>query len=350
MSLFSSGVGDFFGLDIGTTAVRAVHLRGGSDGPKQLVAYASQVLDHKIASSDADDDRQRLGQLIAEFVANSGIKTKNVVIGIPSKHVYSTVVDAPAMNKNELTNSIPYLAEQYIPVPIEQVKLDYKVIGQSPESADKQEIFVAAAKNQYLENRLQMIEDIGLNVIAIEPDALALSRSIVPQKATDANVIIDIGSVSTDVVLVFNQAPRLIRALPIGSETVIKSVTNSLNVEKDQARQFIEKFGFDKTKLEGQVNQALIVATDNLLSEITKSIKFFTGRYTNVAVSKIILGGYAAVLPQFPNYITEKLEIASEVANPWSSTVYTQAQAEQLMALASQFGVAVGLAQWSEQK
>jgi type IV pilus assembly protein PilM len=350
MSLFSSGVGDFFGLDIGSTAVRAVHLRGGPDAPKQLVAYASQALDHKLASSDADEDRQRIGQIVAEFIANSGIKTKSVVVGVPSKQVYSTVVDAPAMNKNELANSIPFLSEQYIPVPIDQVKLDYVPIGQSPAGQDKQEIFVAAAKKQYLENRLQMIEDIGLNVIAIEPDALAISRSVLAPNVLDATVIIDIGSVSTDVVLVFNQAPRLTRALPIGSETIVKSVTNSLNVEKDQARQFIEKFGFDGSKLEGQVNEALSVATDNLLSEITKSIKFFIGRYSNVAVSKVVLGGYAAVLPQFPNHITTKLEIASEVANPWINIVYTQAQAEQLAALSSQFGVAVGLAQWSQKK
>ena len=241
MGIFSAANNDFFGLDIGTSALRLVQIKKGSN---QLMLQSSLAVDSKVSLSDAEEDRANMSQIIAGFVAQSGAKTKNVVLGLPSKNLYSYVIDTPIMNQQEMQKTLPVLSEQYIPVPIDNVKLDAKIIGKSPSSDNQQEVFVAAAQNSFLESRLEMIESIGLNVLAIEPDGLAIARAVMSPNIMDPVLIMDIGAFSTDIIIVQNQAPKLIRSIPTGNEAILKSMSGALNIHKDQAQQFISKFGF----------------------------------------------------------------------------------------------------------
>src|SRR5579875_517036 len=110
-----SGNSDFFGLDIGTTAVRIVQLRGPH---KALVNYGYVPVDSKVALSDSKADQQKLSQLIRQLVDKARVATKNVAVGIPSTRVFTTVVDTDRLPKDELSKAIGYQADSLIPTPI----------------------------------------------------------------------------------------------------------------------------------------------------------------------------------------------------------------------------------------
>src|SRR5665213_1798651 len=110
-----SGVSDFFGLDIGTTAIRLVQLSGA--GPaKSLVKYAYIPIDANLSQSDSKVDQQKLAQSISELITQARMNTKNVTVGIPSQRVFTTVVDIDTVPKNELAKTIHYQADSLIPV------------------------------------------------------------------------------------------------------------------------------------------------------------------------------------------------------------------------------------------
>lgn len=346
MSLVT-GVSDFFGLDIGTTGLRAVQV---SNSPKNKVLqkYASVPIDGKVSQSDAKADQQKLAVKIKEMLASSGITTKNVAVGLPSQRVFTTVVDIERLEKGEMEKTIHYQADSLIPTPVAESKIDWAVIGDSPAAADKVEVLLTSVTNDYSESRLDLIESIGLNVVAFEPDNLALTRSMLAPEVTEPQMVLDIGSRSTDLVITMNGAPRLTRAIPTGSDAIIKAAVQNLNIDEKQAREFVFKFGLSENKLEGQVYNAIIGIIDLLMNDIGKSIKFFQTRYKDTGISRIVMTGGASSLPEFPLYIANKTGIDVEIGNAWRNITYDQSRQNELMAVSNHFGVAAGLAERNE--
>lgn len=343
MSLLN-GVSSFFGLDIGTTAIRVVQLKG--NGPvKSLVRYAYVPVDSKLVLSDAKSDQARLSQIIKELLDQARMSTRNVAVGIPSQRVFTGVVDFDRLPPNELSKAIRYQADSLIPTPLEKSKIDWAVIGDSPKDKTKVEVLLSSVENNFVEQRLDMLESIGLDVIAFEPDNLALTRALVAQDAMQPQMVIDIGSKATDIVVTANGAPRLTRSIPTGAEAVIRSAAQNLNIDDKQARQFVFKFGLSRDKLEGRIYDAIIGTVDLLTSEIDKSIKFFQSRYTEMPLSRIIVTGGASALPEFPLYLANKFAIEVEIGNAWRNVSFAPERQNELLAVSNHFGVATGLAE-----
>jgi type IV pilus assembly protein PilM len=339
-----TGVSSFFGLDIGTTAVRVVQLRGG--GPiKSLIRYAYVPVDSKMVLSDSKNDQQRLAQVIKELVEQAGMSTRNVAVGIPSQKVFTAVVDFDRLPTDELAKAIRYQADSLIPTPLEKSKMDWAVIGDSPKDKTKVEVLLTSVENDFVEQRLDMLESIGLDVVAFEPDNLALTRALIASDSPQAQMVLDMGSRTSDLVLTAAGAPRLTRSIPTGVEAIVRSAAQNLNIDEQQARQFVFKFGMGRDKLEGRIYDAVSGTIDILTGEIDKSIKFFQSRYAETPVSRVIVTGGASALPEFPLYLANKFAIEVEIGNAWRNVSFSPDRQNELLAVSNHFGVAAGLAE-----
>ncbi len=342
MNALFGGSEDFFSLDVGSTGIRLVELRGNT--PKALVKYAYIPLEGAVAMSDSKADQQKLAQAISQLVKQAGVSTKNVVAGIPSAKVFTTVADVDRLSSSELAKSIPLQADALIPTPLSDSKVDWALIGDSPTDKTKQEILLTSVPNKFVEERLDMLESIGLNVIAFEPDNLAMARALaLPDPKPQ--LLLDVGRRSTDLVVVSDGIPHLTRSIPTGVEAIVRAATQNLNVDDKQAEQFVFKFGLSKDKLEGQVYQAVSGTIDLLTTEIEKSIKFFQTRYNGMAIDHIVVTGGASVIPEFPLYLANKFGLNVEIGDAWRNVSYSADRQNELSAISNQFGVAVGLAE-----
>jgi type IV pilus assembly protein PilM len=339
-----SGVSEFFGLDIGTTSIRAVQLRG--TGPiKTLDRYGSAPVAGNIAVSDSKPDQQKLAQAIVQLCKQAGITTKNVAVGVPSGRVFTTVIDMEKLSHAELAKTIRYQADSFIPTPLAESKIDWALLGDSPKEPNKSEVLLSSVSNSYIESRLDLLEGVGFNVIAFEPDTFCLMRSIVAPDATLPQMVIDVGAQSSDLVIVVNGAPRLTRTIPVGTEAIIRSAIAGLGVDAAQATQFVYKFGVSRDKLDGRVYNSIINVVDNLVTEIEKSIKFFQGRYTNLKLERIIVTGGASTLPELPLYVANKFGINVEIGNAWRNVSFPASRQNELLSISNHFAVACGLAE-----
>jgi type IV pilus assembly protein PilM len=343
MSSLFGGTSDFFGLDIGSTAVRLVQLQG-SAGNKTLVKYAYVPIDPKISLSESKQDQVVLVDIIAKLVKQAGVSTRNVAVGIPSSRVFTTLADVERLPANELAKAIQYQADALIPTPLAESKVDWALIGDSPTDKVKQEILLSSVPNKFIEDRLDMLESVGLNVIAFEPDNLAMARALASPES-GAQLLLDVGRKSTDLVILLNGVPHLTRSIPTGVESVVKTAMQNLNIDEKQAEQFVFKFGLSKEKLEGQVLGAVISTVDLLIGEVEKSIKFFQTRYAGTKIERIIVTGGASVIPEFPLYVANKFGISVEIGNAWRNVAFSRDRQNELLAISNQFGVAVGLAE-----
>lgn len=338
------GVGDFFGLDIGTNAIRVVQLAPTSPGKWSLRHYGYAPIDIKTATANSSEAKNRLGEVIMTVVGQSGIKTKNVAIGLSASKTFVTVIDMPMTTEAELKSTIKYQLDQYIPMPLEEAKVDWSLLGTSLHDPSKQEVLLASTSMEYAEDRLELVEALGFDVIAAEPENLASIRALASPGIQGAQVIVDVQEQVINVGVLFDDAPRLVRSIPSGLSTLVHAAVQNLNVQEDQARQFILKFGLAPDKLEGQVVRALESTVEGFASELLKSIKFFQTRYPSVTVGTVLLAGYASVIPQLDQYLASKVGIQTMVTNPWQKvTVPTNDQ--NFAAIAPEFSVAVGLAE-----
>jgi type IV pilus assembly protein PilM len=340
MSLLS-GISDFFGLDIGTTAIRLVQLQG--NYPKTLVKYAYVPIDPKLSLSDAKGDQLKIAQIVLDLCSQAKMTTKNVVVGLPSRRIFTTLVDLDKVSAKELEKTIMFQADSLIPTPIAESKIDWAIIGDSPKEASKIEVLLSSVSNKYIEDKLDALESVGLNIIAFEPENLAILRALISPGTTTPILVLDVGSLGTDLIVPVNDAPKLTRSIAVGTQAIIKSAAQNLNIDNDQAQQFIFKFGLDPTKLDGQLNKAIQGTLESLNSEIDKSIKFFETRY-NTKITKIIVTGGASLIPNFPNTIANTFGVDVEIGNAWHNVSFPESRQNELLAVANQFSVAVGLA------
>ena len=341
------GVGDFFSLDIGTNSMRIVQLSGGSQHGWTLQKYAYVPITPQLTQDASDLGRKRLGEAILGAVNQAGIKTKNIAVGLPASKTFTSIVETDTLPEKELAKSFKYELDKYVPMAMSDAKADYVVLGLSPNDPAKTEILVSSVAKEYAESTMEMIEKTGLNIVAMEPEPLALARALTTPGAIDATMVVDFGEESTDIVIMYKDKPRLVRSIPGGVDILIRAVANGLNVRPDQARQFLLKFGLDQNQVSGQVLNVLSSHLDGYAAELAKSIRFFQTKYINGKIGGIVLSSYASMIPLFPEYIEAKTGVPTMRGNPWQFVRTTSSQQRTLANVSSEFAVAIGLSERS---
>lgn len=341
------GVGDFFSLDIGTNSMRIIQLAGDNKSGWALVRYAYVPIEQKLTADTSELGKKHLGEAIMGAVEQAGIKTKSVAVGLPASKTFTSVVEVDTLPEKELNKVFQYEMDKYVPMPMSDAKADYVILGLSPNDPQKTEVLVSSVAREYAEDVLETIEKTGLNVIAMEPEPLAMARSLAIPGAIDANLIVDFGEKSTDLVITYQGKPRLVRSIQGGFGQLVTAVTNGLGVKEDQARQFILKFGLAEDMVEGQVFKILNPSLDTYASELAKSVRFFQTKYLNGKVGSIVLSGYASMIPLFSEYIEAKTNIPTIKGNPWQLVRTTPEQQHALLPVASEFAVVIGLSERS---
>lgn len=339
------GVGDFFALDIGTSALRLIQLSGDRRHGFKLSRFAYVPVDPRVVQDTSELGQRKMGEIILGAMKQAGIKTHNIALGLPSGKTYTAVIEVPNQTERELKKTIKYELDQYIPMAVDEAEVDYTILGPSPNDPNKAEVLISSTSIDYAEEKMEMVERLGLNVIAQEPEPIAMTRSLAPVGSQDARIIVDLGETSTDLVVVYKGAPRLVRSVPGGLSALISTVAATLNVREDQARRFILKFGLAQDKLDGQVFKALDGNLDMFSQELTKSVRFFQNKYAGTQVVGIVLSGFAGIIPFIAEYIEVKTNVQTIQGNPWQLVEVVPEQQRALMAVASEFAVAIGLAE-----
>ncbi len=339
MGVFQTSV-DFFGLDIGSSAIRLVELKHHGGNPV-LVTMGEVAVEGNITTSDSTNDRPKVSALVRKLVQDSGVSTKNVVASLPSAKVFASVISTPNLSDSELDSAVRYQADEYIPMALDQVKLDWARVGEGA-TADHVEVLLVAAPNTITDRYTAILEGAGLEILALETDGVALSRAMV-KPASLPVLILDFGSSNTSIIIVAGGTPRLIRSVPVGGNVLCRVVAQALGLDDTQAQQFVYKFGLTQSKLEGEVLKSLKPSVDSLIADVSKSITFFAERSPQSKLEKIVLTGGSSKLPELPTYLANAVGLPVEIGNPWQNVSYPAKLQDQLAAGAASYAVAAGL-------
>jgi len=332
---------DYFGIDIGATSVRLVQLKKHGTKPV-LVAYGSTALPANLIASDAADAVDKLAQTIKTLVKDAGITTKSVVAALPASKVFASVITTPKVSAAELGQAVKYQVDQYIPMPIDQVRLDWTVLGPG-KNENEQLVLLIAAPNTTTEKYLNIFEKAGLELVALEVDVTALSRAVLTPDAGQV-VMLDVGSLASTVSIVVNGAPHLIHSVPVGAAAFVQALGQGLKIDANEAMAMVQKFGMNKNAMDGKVLKHLKPVADSILDEIKKSTAFYANENSDARLEKLVFTGGAAGMPELPLYVANSLKMPVELGNAWLNVSYPSDMQSDLAAVNRDYAVAVGCA------
>jgi type IV pilus assembly protein PilM len=249
---------------------------------------------------------------------------KPVATALPESLAYTSIISMPYLSDAELASSIHWEAEQHIPVPLEEVQLEYQVLSKPKKGAvgEKMQVLLVASKKTVVERVNDLFDAAGLELVNLETGLLAGYRSIagmVPQ--TGGVAFLNMGALSTDILIVESGKMMLTYAISTGGLVLTRAIQQGLGLTGQQAEEYKRAYGLDQTQLEGKVVASLTPVMNILIGEIRKAVQYYQSSQMGSGITTVLLTGGASYLRGLPAYLTQMLSAEVMVVNPFQTAV-----------------------------
>lgn len=308
------------GLDIGSTTMKLVELEQ-SGRMQKLITVGVSATPPKGLLSEASFDQIALSEAVKKLALDAKVGTKSVNVALPENMVYTRVIQMPQLSEAELASAIRWEAEQYIPLPLSEVVLDYKVMqkGTTPNEGARMQVFLVAAPKTVVGKYQKVIELAGLELVSIETESLALGRALLEEsQSSPVTLVVSIGAQRTTVFMAKGSAILLTYVIPSGGNALTRAIATDLEIDQMQAEEYKKTYGLKKDVLSGKIVHTLTPLLANLISELKRTISFYQEKSEQpLSMKRIVLVGGGAKLPGLVVYLTENLGIETQIGDPW---------------------------------
>lgn len=298
-------MGSFFGLDIGSSQVKALQAQKHETGYK-----VNHFATENIKGRD-------LVEVIKSVVKEAGIKlTSEVNVALPESEVYTRIVTTPRLSETELASSIQYEAEQYVPVSMDQVELFHQVLDQVENSTGEanMRVLLIAVTKERLKKLTDLLDMVGLMPKSLETELFSLKR--VFSHPDKAQLIVAFGHKTTDMMVLNKKVPLFLHSMASGSQAMTKTLVNELGLSIEQAEQYKRTYGVREDLLEGKVAQLLLPLVDQVVTQVEKAVVYLSQQGFRKQIDQLVMVGGGALLPGLSSYLVKKTNIEVVVGNP----------------------------------
>ena len=348
-SLFGQARAPLVGIDISTSGVRLVELSQLPDKSLRLERYASEpfprgsVVDGNIENIDVVADAVR------RVWKKSGTRAKHVALGMPPASVITKKIILPAgLSEDQLEVQVESEASQYIPFALDEVSLDFDVIGVAPNSPDDMEVMLAASRREKVEDRVALAEAAGLKATVMDIESYAARAAMErvsglgPHGGADQVVaLFQIGAQVTHISVQLDGATIYEREQPFGGNQLTQDIVRAYGLSYDEA-ETRKKSG---ELAENYQRDLLTPFLESAALEVTRAIQFFFTSTPYTRVDQVYLAGGCALMPGLLEMVAGRTKISSAVLSPFKGMQLAPTVREQQLRLeAPAYLVACGLA------
>ena len=358
------------GLDIGFSSIKVVSLLQHEKPPK-LISLGSIGAPIPGMTSDADIELEATAAAIKKLLAAAKIDEKSVVGALPESKVFTRVIDdLPYLSDSELPSAIKYASEEFIPMPVADVELNWQVLfrgkleeGEKISSREgikddtisslgdkrshfrgKTIVFVVATPKILVNKYLKVIKMAGLTLRALETEVIASARSLVGNNPfSPTTLVIQMDAATTDFAVVSKGLILLTRSITTGGAALTRAIAQQFNFEISQAEEYKKVYGLASDQLEGKVFQALKGVVDVILEETKRVIQAYSAKNPQNQIKRIVLSGGGAKLPGLVIYLANNLGLEVQEADPWYFVAKDKTLRSKLISEGPVYTVAIGL-------
>ncbi len=336
------------GLDISSTAVKLLELSRSGDRYR-VESYAVEPLPPNSVVEKNISDVEAVGDAIKRAVKRSGAKVKYAAAAVAGSSVITKVISMPAnLSDAEMEGQIELEADQYIPYPLEEVNLDFEIIGPAEGQADRVEVLLAASRSENVDVRVEAISLAGLvpKVIDVEAYAMENAFSLIADQMPDRGVektiaIVDVGATMTTLNVLFDGKTIYTREQVFGGKQLTEEIQRRYGLSYEEAGMAKRQGGLPDNYLP----EVLTPFKEAMAQQVSRSLQFFFSSSQYNSVDHIILAGGSSSIPGVDELIEEKLGVPTSVANPFTNmTLASKIKAQVLGNDAPALMIACGLA------
>src|SRR4051812_10932844 len=296
------------GLEIGSTALRAVELRKPEAARPVVVRRMTAPLPEGAAEHGEIVDPTPPGAALKRLWTSAGFTSRQVVIGIGGQRVLARDLTVPRMPLKRIRESLPFLVQETLPVPVDQVLLDFYPVeqGESEHGPVVHGLLVAALASTVRAN-VAGVQAAGLTVAGVDVVPFALARALRHDlEATGASAIVDLGASATTVILTEGRVPRFVRVIPTGGDDLTAMLVERLGIDRAHAEEAKRLVGPDAADLPDELKDAPEIVRDfqrDLLLDLRNTLGYYTNSHSGVAIQRIVLTGGGASVGGFEDML-----------------------------------------------
>jgi len=328
-----------FGLDISDLSLKIVKLKKKGKFLK-LASYGKQEIKPGIIEGGEIKDEESLVKVIKESlnkIKGEKLRTNYVIASLPEKKAFVEVIQMPKMKEEELKEAVSFEAENHIPLPIEDVYLDFQVVQPFYNHLDHLDILIAALPKRIIDPYIACFKKAGLCPRALEVESLSIARALVKNEVSPHPILlIDFGATKTNLMVFSGHSLMFTHSASISSRDFTKAIAQEFDITFEEAEELKIRFGLEKEYrlkikdgtekeiISGRVLRVLDPLLNNLAGEIKKAVDYYQTHIfhehlppNNRGVEKVLLSGGGASLKRLPDFLTSALKMPVEFGNPW---------------------------------
>jgi len=320
---FNESTPPLIGVDISTSAVKMVELSSSGKGAYRLEGYSiaaipkDAIVDGNVSGLEQVSDAVKLAWKLL------GSREKRTALALPSAAVITKkVLMSAGLREVDMEAQVEAEANQYIPFPLEEVNIDFQIIGPSPSNPDEVEVLIAAARKEKIEDRVAAAEDAGLKVIVMDVDTYATEAaySIIANQLPNAGkgqtvMIVDVGAVMMHINVLHDNKSVYIREQAFGGAQLTQEIQRRFGLSVEEAEIAKRKGGLP----ESYENEVLQPFMQSMSTEVARALQFFTSSTQYNRVDHIVLAGGCAAIPAIDVMVQDRTQVNTIVANPFQS-------------------------------
>lgn len=348
-----------FGLDINDLSLKIVKLKKKHRG-FVLTSFNEAKMAHGIIEDGVIKKEDALSKIIKysyNSVKGKKLKTKYVIASLPEEKSFLQVIQMPKMTEEELKIAVPFEAENYIPMPISEVYLDFQVISPIKDYFDHLEVLIVAMPKKIVDSYVSCIKKAGLVPIILEAESEAIARALVKNETNSSLLIlIDFGENNTNFIVFSGCSVRFTCSIPVSSRLLTEAISRSLRIDFHEAERLKMEYGLVGRKSSAsssihaeRVPQIITPILDDLISQIKKYLNFYRDHSSyeyllpDRKTEKILICGGGAELKGLAGFMSKKLDTTVEMADPLINFLSKKPRSAIKKGLLS-FTTAIGLA------
>lgn len=346
MGLFSFGSDNLFlGIDIGDSSLKMVELKKrGRKIQLSNYAFSENVRD---LNFNKIEDINYLAQAISKVMKEAGLKARRATVSLPTFAVFSSIISVVVNDKKQLAQIVSDEARKVIPLPLEEMILDWKVVpdknGKIPNSGNMQ-VFLTGSPKKLVKKYVNIFKKAGLALASLETETFSLVRSLVGDDKSPI-MIVEIGANSTDLSIIKGSIPVLNRSLSVCASTITQDLSEKLGISYAQADQFKLDLSssMDVNNTSEKLPKTIMQTIEPIVTEMKYLMDFYHSQNSQ-PLEKVVLSGGGSLLFNLTSYLSQRLDIKVIIGDPWSRIDYPKEIKPVLVEVGPKLAVAIGLA------
>jgi type IV pilus assembly protein PilM len=336
------------GLDIGSSAIKLVELKERKSGDFQLLRMGTETLSPEAIVDGTIMDSALVVDAIEKLNRETGTKNASYATSLSGHSVIIKKIQLPAMDEEDLAESLQWEAEQYIPFDINDVRLDYVVLPDSEAGPGEMEVLLVAVKRDKVNDYVSVINQSGKTPALVDVDAFAVQNAYEASYGINPNkvlALVNMGAGVTNINILARGATVFWRDLSFGGDQFTEALQREFSLSFDQAEALKRGEAVDQLSA-GDARSVLDAVSAEMAGEIEKTFEFFGATSSEGSVEEMVLSGGCALTPNLQQVLRDRFGVPIELMNPLRNVDYRASGFDEdwLLSVAPMLAVSVGLA------